>query len=48
LSLLNDTREEGREKGGEEGREEGRKATLAHLLTRRFGLLPPWVDTHPQ
>ena len=48
LSLLNDAREEGREKGGEEGREEGRKATLAHLLTRRFGLLPPWVDTHPQ
>jgi flagellar biosynthesis/type III secretory pathway protein FliH len=54
--LLNDARQEGVEEGikrglqvgRQEGLQEGRKAMLARQLTRRFGPLPPWVDTRLQ
>ena len=47
LTLLTDAREEGREEGQREGLNLAR-AMLSHLLVRRFGPLPEWVDRQVQ
>jgi hypothetical protein len=38
-------RAEGRVAGRAEGKAEGKAETLLHLLTRRFGAVPPWLRT---
>ena len=44
--FLRDIFEEGRQEGHQEGQIEGERALIRQQLTRRFGVLPAWVEQH--